>query len=347
MSSTLIENLFVSEHWGLDHCDPAAWTYEPSTYGVEGVELVGSKEMKLWSELNGYWVNPGRKEGTSTADVFRLKEEILENGIKTKDTSVVYYDVDTNQRVNGGHRNETSDQLNIPGWMMQGVRFANEVAKIKFATKSNNRKNTIHKNSSEEDVKAAVREIVNLEGEFSKEHIKELVADLGWHFTDKKRNNIVDAIFMEIKFEGKCKCAERYSAWNGTKLKLFVEHSEDPWFKNVYNNDCEYSHYVNGDHFEARVGPLLKTLALAMKDDKPLHIIFSVSVENIDRKPLDKRREDFWNDIKCLENRLIDIGYLSEKHRKNFAGNHLECAHRTLPQDNQRENENYLIKSSR
>ena len=45
--STLINSCseFICSYWGADHCDPNSWSYQPSTYGVEGVGIVAGPHM--------------------------------------------------------------------------------------------------------------------------------------------------------------------------------------------------------------------------------------------------------------------------------------------------------------
>ena len=64
---------FICSHWGADHCDPNSWSYEPSTYDVEDVEIVVGPHMKAWSDLES-WVNPGRANGVDTGKVQQLCE---------------------------------------------------------------------------------------------------------------------------------------------------------------------------------------------------------------------------------------------------------------------------------
>ena len=89
-------NQFVSQYWGIDYCDPKSWDYQPSTYGVEGVHLVGTPEMKLFSELTGNWTNPGRSHGINLGMCDEMIEDIRDNGIDTKNGSMIYWDVDDN-----------------------------------------------------------------------------------------------------------------------------------------------------------------------------------------------------------------------------------------------------------
>ena len=152
---TIATNSFLCQYWDAIACNPDNWTYEPSTYGVSGVEMIGDIHMKLWKDLS-HLKNPGRANGVDLAKVEELKENIQDSGIRL-DAPVIYYDVDTNETINGDHRFTVSSILDIPGWMCQAVRFESVASKIRFATTSNIKKKDVYNPISAADVNAAVR----------------------------------------------------------------------------------------------------------------------------------------------------------------------------------------------
>ena len=89
---------FLCSYWRPDHCDPDNWNYKPSTYGVKGVELVDNPAMKLFRELTGNWINPGRAYGIDLGKCQEIEDDIRENGINTKEGSMIYWDVDDNSK---------------------------------------------------------------------------------------------------------------------------------------------------------------------------------------------------------------------------------------------------------
>ena len=121
----------------------------PSTYGIPGVELVGGPGMKLFSELTCYQ-NPGRKELTSS-QVSDLVDILETEGIRPDRGSMGYYDVDDDSNVNSITRQHASASLGIPGWMFQGVRFENALAKA-FANASNWVDKTYNRQPNPKDV---------------------------------------------------------------------------------------------------------------------------------------------------------------------------------------------------
>tara|TARA_B100000131_G_C18029691_1_gene577918 strand:- start:55 stop:1098 length:1044 start_codon:yes stop_codon:yes gene_type:complete len=347
MTSTTIQTQgFLCEYWRPEHCDPENWIYEPSTYGVEGVELVGDKHMVKWSDLNGHFVNPGRKEGINYSRVQELKDRIKEDGIDTNG-SVIYYDVDTNERINCAHRNTLSDDLKIKGWMGQGVRFSNLGSKIRFATKSNNRKGLIHNNTSIDDVECAVRELMNVEVKYTEDYIKEQVNDIGNHLTKKQNRKISESLIMEVRLNNKTISHDRYHYYNDDLVKKLLGKIDDPWVKHYWENEDEVTYYLNAGNFESRVGPLLSANKEAVDQEKPLHLIFSVSINNLGKDSVQDRRDNVFNkQIRFLENRILGTFDFGEKQRKQFAWNHPECEHRTVAQKTP-ENTKELIKVKR
>lgn len=342
--TTSVFNPFLCQYWDAIHCDPDQWTYVPSDYGVKGVTLVGGKHMKLFSELNNNWKNPGRRNGTNIGEVEKLKNDIISNGINTNG-SVIYYDVETGERVNGDHRRQGGEDLGIPGWMAQAVKFDSLAAKIRFATVSNNRKNIQHNNTSINDVESCVRELMKIEGEYSEQQIIDEVHCIGWHIPSTTRQRLIDKFIMEMRLEGSLKPTERYSDYNEDKVKSLFKNSNDSWIKEYYENDDEITIYINVANIESRVGSILKQNAIARQLNKPLHIVFTVPVPH-GKETLESKRQKFWSThIVSVEDRILEsVGMDKNIFRGVFMWNHPDCEHRTVAQDNENEDIRSLIK---
>ena len=128
---------FVNEYFSKDATDPENWDYEPSTYGVDGVEIVTGKHMVAFDDFEGGIDNPGRDEiDYNAVDV--LEACIKSKGVVTKGSRVIYYDVDTGEKINGIKRSIVGHRLGFKGWMGVGVRFRDATAKADFAYASNN-----------------------------------------------------------------------------------------------------------------------------------------------------------------------------------------------------------------
>ena len=338
---------FLSADWRLEHCNPEKWE-KPSTHGIPGVELVGDLHMKLWSETKS-WINPGRKIFKQST-VRHLGDKIGTEGIIP--SRPIYYDVETNETNNGAHRRGASEIRRIPGWMHQGVKFENELAKIRFANASNFVEGLFCSQPTKDDVKEGVSAALKQIGEFDKQIIRDEVRMQGPGLTDKQRDDIVNALYSDFTFDENMKSSSRFRELNNDNVLALLkvikeEHSEEEtWVKKYWNNDDEITICINASNFESRVGAILNVAALAGKQDKPLHIIFTVPIP-VGIETLNSKREKFFSmHLKTLENRLLNINgkALTNKNRRDFAWNHSDCQHRTVAQDTVNESTIPLIK---
>ncbi len=338
---------FLCAHWRPEHCDPRNWEYIPSTYGVEGVTLVGNPQMRLWSDTPDTFKNPGRYK-FSASNVLELQKVIENEGVNPKIGSIVYYDVDDDSSCNGEHRRNLSYTLQIPGWMMQGVKFDSPEAKIRFAVKSNNRDEITHTNSSKDDVKSAAIEILKRVEGLTDSQIIDEVKDLGHHLRYHVQRDIWQSIQTQLRYNNKIVGGERYRSYNKDLIEPYLEtlKGKDPWIEDFLNNDDEFTIYIQVNHFESRIGAIMSLASLAVKEGKPIHFIFSVPIPQSKETLATKRFKFFENHVASLEQRLMDLSGLGELHRKNFPWNHPEAQHRCPAQDTENEKdelENSLI----
>jgi hypothetical protein len=335
---------FICSYWGADHCDPNYWSYQPSTYGVEGVEIVVGPHMKAWSDLKS-WVNPGRADGVDHGKVEQLCEDIEENGIKT-DCQMIYYDVDTNERNNGEHRELASKELGIKGWMMVGVRFKTEQAKIRFALVSNKRKIDVFNPIKAKDIEATVRELMSLT-QMTDEDIKKECRDLGKGAIGKPEwEKIHNKLIAERRLTGKSNGANRLYDWNETAFDEFLGKSDDSWVNDYYNNDSEITLYINEKNWDHRIGSIITFADQASSSNKPLHLVIGVKLRS--NEELDTTRKKIFTDrLKSLARKISNIyGLDNDRHSSMIPWNHPDCEHRFLPQDSLKEDATKLIKLS-
>ena len=338
---------FLSADWRIEHCDPEKWE-KPSTHDIPGVELVGDPHMKLWSDTVA-WNNPGRKNFKQST-VIHLSDKIETEGIIP--SRVVYYDVETDETNNGCTRRGASGIRSIPGWMHQGVRFANELAKIRFANASNHVEGLFNSEPTKDDVKEGVRAALKRIGEYDKQTIREDVRIQGPGLTDKQKDDIVNALYSDCMFDENMKSCSRYRDLNNDNVNALLklirnEHSEEePWVAEYWDNDDEITICINAANFESRVGAIMTVAAKASKADKPLHMIFTVPIP-AGKETLNSKREKFFSmHLESLEDRFLDIEgkALTDKNRRDFAWNHPDCQHRTVAQDTENESTIPLIK---
>jgi len=331
---------YLCEHWTEENCDANNWSYRPSTYGVKGVHLVGDPHMILWDILKEGLKNPGREGGIDFAEAKRLMDDILENGINMEEGSMIYYDVDTMDKMNAFHRMYVSSELGIPGWMGQAVRFDSEAARIRFATKSNNRKYHPHNNTSAKDAECAVREVLRLENNYTKKAITDEVNDLGYHLPESTRETIANRLLVEFISCGQMKSGVRWIPHNKNTIDLLMPKladSEDDatveWYNNIWKNPDEICMIVYMSHAEGRIGSLLTSNVEALDDDKPLHILYSVPVPEGKETLATKREKVFSTHMASIEKRVLKSMGLGEIHRGLFRWNHPDSQHRFVEQD--------------
>ena len=110
-------------------------------------------------------------------------------------------------------------------------------------------------------------------------------------------------------------------------------------------NDDEYTICVNASNFEARIGSILSSAAIASHNDKPLHIVFVVPIPKGKETLTSKRDKFFSMHLDNLEERMIKIYGLADntKSRRMFPWNHADAEHRAVGQDTENEG-NILIK---
>lgn len=333
---------YLCEYWTEENCDPKNWNYKPSTYGVKGAHLVGDPHMILWNLLKDTFKNPGREGGIDFAEAKKLLDDIAQNGINMEEGSMIYYDVDEMDKVNAYHREYLSSELGIPGWMGQGVRFDNQAAKVRFATKSNNRKYHPHNNTSPKDVECSVREVLKLENNYTKTAIIAEVNDLGDHLPESTRENISNRLLVEFISCGQMKSGVRWIPHNKNTIELLLPKladSEDPdtvkWYNNICCNPDEIDMIVFMSHVEGRIGSILSKNVEALDANKPLHILYSVPVPEGKETLESKREKVFSTHMASIENRVLNSMGLGEMHRKLFCWNHPDAQHRFVEQDTQ------------
>lgn len=344
---TDLNTVFVCDYWSEEHCDLNNWKITPSDFGIKGVTLVGQPHMKFWTDLS-HWHNPGRAKGVNTGKVEQIVEDIRENGIDMSST-VVYYDIDTQERINGAHRQMAAEKLNIPGWMMQGVRFDTKACKIDFATRSNNVRVPIATRPTIDDITSAVQELINESYFENEKELRETIrAYAKGHLSNPAQSEIYNNIISFNVFNGNQKFSKvmRYVTFNDEIFNKFLINTNDPWIVDYYENEYEHTLYVNTDYFASRIGTILKEAESARKNGKPLHFVFSVSAPNAKGQETlqTKRQKVFTQALRQLENHICGtLAMDPDVYRSIVPWNHPNAKHRFVPQDSQSENLSELI----
>lgn len=343
MVTAAISSKFISQFWDALACNPNNWSYQPSTYGVVGVELVGDPHMEFWKTFS-HWRNPGRADGVSIPKIEELTDDIQTYGIRL-DRPMVYFDVDNYDTVNGDHRFNVSNKLGIAGWMCQGVRFSDLAAKIRFACRSNIKERDIYNPISTSDVNAAVRELISIGAIVTDDQIKAETRFIGkGSISESATKEIYNKIIIERVMSGKSDGAERFQVWNDDRLPVFFQETKDKWVEDYWDNDSEYTIYVNMGNFNSRWGGIISLASQAVIANKPIHCLFSVKLmasETLDTT----RRKVFSDKLAQFEQKLCFLfGLDPNRHKNMLPWHHSDCEHRFLPQDSENEDFKLLVK---
>ena len=227
--------------------------------------------MKLFSELTCYQ-NPGRKELTSS-QVSDLVDILETEGIRPDRGSMGYYDVDDDSNVNSITRQHASASLGIPGWMFQGVRFENALASLRFANASNWVDKTYNRQPNPKDA-TAVTSALKIRVEYGetvgKKSVKAEIELQGAGLTDKQKSSLLNKIWGTFAFSAEVNHESRFVDLNNDTMAMLLDkiREEDEWIKDYWDNDDEITIAVNAKSFEARVGSILASAAIAMEQEK-------------------------------------------------------------------------------
>jgi len=336
-------NPFITANWRPEHCDPNNWGYKPSTYDVEGVELIGTPHMMLFTDMTGTWVNPARAERINLSKLKDLRDNIHEFGVNTKQGRMIYVDVEDNSTINGNHRKElrTDRRIDIRGWMVQKVRFDSRKAKRDFANISNIDMSIPHYNPSQKDVEAGVRDALNdFDRKPMKKEIDDLIKKYGKHLGCKVRGKILKRIMYELQVKGKVNASERYTTYGKDTVNLYVDdHLDDEWIEDILNNEDEHTHVMCTYNFRSDLSTLLEKNKDAVTSNKPLNLLVAVEDPTKNESLDTKRHKVFNTTLKNWEDIILLSMGMTEKdvNRYHFAWNHPDASHRFLPQDNETE----------
>ena len=226
------------------------------------------------------------------------------------------------------------------------MKFGSKAAKIRFANVSNHVEELYHLAPNKNDIKTAVEQTLKLEESFSKQAIRDEVQLQGVGLTERQRLDIINTLYTDFSLDDRMVTTERYRDLNNDNVGKLLDAIEDdePWVKDFWKNDDEYTICVNAGNFESRIGSLLASTAIAAENDKPLHIVFVVPVPK-GKETLTSKREKFFSmHLASLEERLVNVCGLTDntRSRRMFPWNHPDAQHRAVGQDTQNEG-NILI----
>tara|TARA_Y100000361_G_scaffold72527_1_gene64261 strand:+ start:925 stop:2055 length:1131 start_codon:yes stop_codon:yes gene_type:complete len=353
---------FVNEYFSEDATDPENWDYEPSTYGVDGVEIVTDKHMVAFDDFNGGIDNPGRDEIDYNA-VDALEACIKSKGVVTKGSRVIYYDVDTGEKINGIKRSIVGNRLGFRGWMGVGVRFKNATAKADFAYASNNPVDgdatLVHQLPTKGDTIAYVVDRFQKTGrtDISEKEISDLVEEKtknNFHITTYNKGDIVKKVLVKLQSDNKT--SERYIVYDEKEMEKELDslvECENEWALKYWEEYDENDPtnavliFVNmaGNGISGSYQYIERKLALAQRKGLPACFVIAAKAPKRKNSTITSKRANILTgDIRKLEETVCEMF----KHDVNVYGrilahNHPDAQHVFLRQDSENEPEGTLI----
>ena len=353
---------FVNEYFSEDATDPENWDYAPSTYGVDGVEIVTDKHMVAFDDFNGGIDNPGRDEIDYNA-VDALEACIKSKGVVTKGSRVIYYDVDTGEKINGIKRSIVGNRLGFRGWMGVGVRFKNATAKADFAYASNNPVDgdatLVHQLPTKGDTIAYVVDRFQKTGrtDISEKEISDLVEEKtknNFHITTYNKGDIVKKVLVKLQSDNKT--SERYIVYDEKEMEKELDslvECENEWALKYWEEYDENDPtnavliFVNmaGNGISGSYQYIERKLALAQRKGLPACFVIAAKAPKRKNSTITSKRANILTgDIRKLEETVCEMF----KHDVNVYGrilahNHPDAQHVFLRQDSENEPEGTLI----
>lgn len=330
---------------------------------LAGVTFPSPPSIKRWDELAPYEIhentteNAGR-EISCTQDVAKqFADQLKRRGIDYETHDPVYYDVDTNQRIDGHMRFLASGILGHEEWRMQGVKFANKRAKWKFALIVNNCDNEINRDNTVADVERAIKKLWTIDqsngiiitSEWIRSEVESCCEGSG-SITTNMKEKLISSFELQLRMEsGSFQTAERYISWRRSTSDwlddLSIQYTKgikvDPWIPEYWENEQQHTLTLEEYTFNSIVYKLLRDMAEIFKQEAkhgiklPLSICFSVNPPKKGKCLFDKRNDMFEVFINRVENQLLTLNPMFS--RENFPWNHPDAQHRFIPQDSENE----------
>jgi hypothetical protein len=353
---------FVNKYFSKDATNLENWDYVPSTYGVDGVEIVTDPHMMAFNDFKGGIDNPGRDEIDYNA-VDALEACIKSKGVVSKGSRFIYYDIDTGEKQNGIKRSIVGNRLDIPGWPSVGLRFRDETAKADFAYASNNPVDgdatLVHQLPTKGDTIAYVVDRFQKTGrtDISEKEISDLVEEKtknNFHITASNKGDIVAKALVALQSKGKI--SERYIRYDDVQMEKELDSLvkfEHDWALKYWEEYDENDPtnavliFINmaGNGISGAYQYIERKLAFAQQKGLPACFVIAAKAPKRKNATITSKRANILTgDIRKLEETVCEMF----KHDVNVYGrilahNHPSAQHVFLRQDSENEPEGTLI----
>jgi len=352
---------FVNEYFSKYAVNTENWDYEPSTYGVDGVEIVTDIHMMAFDDFKGGIDNPGRDEIEYNA-VDALEACIKSKGVVTKGSRVIYYDIDTREKQNGIKRSIVGHRLDIKGWPSVGLRFRDETAKADFAYASNNPVDgdatLVHQLPTKNDTIAYVVDRFQKTGrtDISEKEISDLVEEKtknNFHITTSNKGDIVAKVLVSLQSKGKT--SERYIRYDDVQMEKELDSLvkfENDWALKYWDEYDENAPtnavliFINmaGNGISGSYQYIERKLDFAQQKDLPACFVIAAKTPKRKNATITSKRANILTgDIRKLEETTCGMFGHSIKFADMLAHNHSDAQHVFLRQDSENEPEGTII----
>ena len=344
---------------------------------INGV-IYHPESIERWDSLDNdrSETNYGRQTSCDINDAKKFAKKLQEDGIDYKNHPPVFYDIETRERLNGEMRYLASGLINQQDWNMCPVEFDSLRARIKFCTKSNNKKNPIDRDNTIEDIEAAVRELMTvdkLEGiSIDETWIEREVHDMSdgsGDISPTVKNRLIATLVTEIHGAHgikKSKGGERFLKWDRSVKDRLLDlynmghkcnKTMDPWYDEVFVDKNKITLCLEQFTFNSLYYKILKSLPSASHDSgeynkqKPVNLAFSVKPPTSKKKDLNEIRQsmftkylfDFETEYLSTRPMIVENGRPVEMERRHFPWNHPDARHVFIPQDKVNETDSYAL----
>ena len=144
----------------------------------------------------------------------------------------------------------------------------------RFANASNWVDKTYNRQPNPKDVQAAVNSALKIRVQYGetigKKSVKAEIELQGSGLTDKQKSSLLNKLWGTFAFSAEVNHESRFVDLNNDTMAMLLDkiREEDEWIKDYWDNDDEITIAVNAKSFEARVGSILASAAIAMEQEK-------------------------------------------------------------------------------
>ena len=322
--------------------DPTSWTFPVTNFGIDEVQLL-HKKYTLWEDLET-GNNIGRFKGNDKNQILKLENDIDQNGIDSTQPPI-FVNVEDNTIGTGNHRQETSLNKGIAGWMVQYYQInCNDPVKKewinkRFTKQLNNGRLFNQLNNSIDDIRELIKYGIKHQQLTTQPQIeREIEFQSNNSLTKAEQKRIIAEMVSYVHTTGANVKLDRFRTFTDTTYREYVDNSTDSYVKDVINDPDSNNYYINiasGTSIRNIIGQASK---ITSDSKKPwLNIQASVEIPS-SQQPLEIKRNNvhdyFLPNLKKELNKLFKY----KVDHECYPWEHPNCQHAFPAQDHTDEN---------